>query len=236
MRSSPQGREEGPFEVDAEYACAVRLSRRQLRDVPCGRHCGGGLTTYECRLVGEHPVVGERRSESRELLHRGAERVDARVTVHLQVHEPWDGDPAPARRQAERDHPTVGDGDVAGHEPAVLEEGGDAEPALGPRAANRPTCRRSLACVGSLERGTQPAAARHQEPGCFFGAHGRSGDDTSGLGSPPTCLERLPGPFWRRLGHGRHNPRGPISQLLIGRSHVDNEVPVRLAELDHHSG
>ena len=42
-----------------------------------------------------------------ELLYRGAEHVDARVAVHLQVDEPWDGDPAVARRQAERDNVAV---------------------------------------------------------------------------------------------------------------------------------
>ena len=195
MCSCPQGREEGSFEVDAENSRPIRLTPRQLSDALLGCSRAGYVTTRKGWLERKDSVAGKRSGQSRELFDRGAERVDSRVAVHLQVDEPWNSYPPVAGRQAECEHPPVRDGHVAGHEPTLVQERGDAKPAMVARAATRRTCRCPLGYSGRLERGTQPTSVRHKDFDRLFGVHARHGDDASGLWWLVACLECFSGPL-----------------------------------------
>src|ERR1019366_6423819 len=96
----------------------------------------------------------ERQRHCLQLLERAGQRINARVTIHLQIDEARRGDPTPVAWEAYCDNLAASDCDVTAHQCSSDNRASHTEPrrlfSAGTHASSRLRMRR-----GSLESGTQ---------------------------------------------------------------------------------
>ncbi len=113
MRTRARGGEERSLEVQAQDLGAV-ARRRAGVGYPLGGFAGAlQLTRDQGRLVGAHPVAGQRAPHREDLVDRGVEEVDAGVAVDLGIDEAGDRNPRTGVRETDRDDLAVVHRDVA---------------------------------------------------------------------------------------------------------------------------
>ena len=210
VRAEAGGGEEGAFEVGAEDPRAmipVRDRAQRADHVLLGRR-------DECRQIRGDAGLEERLSGGGEAVRVGAEEVDAREPVHLEVDEAREPRSRTTRLEPDRRDDAAVELDVARQEPSVDEGSLDPEPHRSSASRTMPPAASSRARAAAA---SMPATSA----------------TIATFASPFASVERGVDPIVGRAGRVRDDPADARAQLVVRRDDVDHEVAVRLPQPDH---